>query len=80
LNKSEFEKLSPEVRYFVIQHEIGHLKTMNIFSKSLKIFSVEATKEDEEKADNYALQACQKVGINFKSVQEVRQLYANQLK
>ena len=80
LNKSEFEKLSPDVRYFVIMHEVGHLKTMNIFSKTLKIFSVEATSEDEEKADNYALQACRKVGLNFKSVQEVRQLYANQLK
>jgi hypothetical protein len=80
LNKSEFERLSPEVRYFVMMHEVGHLKTMNIFSKTLKIFSSEASQEDEENADNYALQACRKVGFNFKSVQEVRQMYANQLK
>ncbi|PWK27009.1 hypothetical protein LV89_01821 [Arcicella aurantiaca] len=72
-NRNEFERLSPEVRYFVIMHEVGHLKTMTVFSKK-------ATLEDEEKADNYALQACLKAGMNFKSVQEVRQLYANQIK
>jgi Zn-dependent peptidase ImmA (M78 family) len=73
LNKNEFVKLTPQLRYFVIMHEIGHLMTMKVFNQTL-------TQQDEDNADNYALEACRKVGIHFNSVQEARQMYHNALK
>lgn len=72
LNQIEFEKISPELRYFVLMHELGHLKTMPLFAKK-------ASSNDEINADNYALQACRKVGIIFQSVEAVSSLYTNQI-
>ena len=72
LNQIEFKKLSPELRYFVLMHELGHLKTMPLFAKR-------ASQEDEINADNYALEACRKMGVNFQSVEAARRLYQTQL-
>ena len=72
LNQIEFEKLSPELRYFVLMHELGHLKTMPLFAKK-------ASFNDEINADNYALEACRKVGVIFQSVEAARSLYQTQI-
>lgn len=72
LNEKEWQKLSPVIKYFVLMHELGHLKTMPLFAKK-------ASPEDEINADNYALEACRKVGVIFPSVEVARNLYQTQI-
>lgn len=68
LNKSEFERLSPELRFFVLAHELGHLRKLKIGSKSLTIL-------DEDEADQFAFEECKKVGIDFGTPQNARKQY-----
>lgn len=68
LNQTEFDRLSPELRYFVLMHEIGHLEKMTFPT-------IKATPKDEDEADQYAIEACAKSGIFFESATQARQLY-----
>lgn len=68
LNQNEWYKLSPALRYFVLMHEVGHLKTMPILRTQI-------TAQHETEADHYAFNECLKVGIVFESVATARQLY-----
>jgi len=72
LNENEWGKLSPAIKYFVLMHEWGHLKTMPLFANK-------ASLTDEINADNYALTACLKVGVFLQSVEAARILYQSQI-
>lgn len=72
LNRPIFEKLSPAVRYFVLMHEIGHIKTMDVFTN-------QASQIDEQKASEYALEECAKVGFYFGNVREAHAQFDHEI-
>jgi hypothetical protein len=74
INLPEWECISPELKYFVLNHEIGHLKKLSIGTLSETI-----TMNDENQADDFALSRCQKIGFGFKSAEEVRKLYQSSI-
>lgn len=68
LNRTEFQKLSPDLRFFVLAHELGHLRKLKIGTKNLTIL-------DEDEADQFAFEECKKVGIDFGTPQNARKQY-----
>lgn len=72
INQIEFGKLTPELRYFVLMHEVGHIQKMNFLQTT-------ATEQDEDEADDFAIEECAKIGIYFKNAATARELYRQAL-
>lgn len=72
INQQNWQKLSVPIRYFVLMHEEGHLKTM-------RLLKTNTTAADEHAADDYAMNECKKVGFHFESTEQVRTIYNQQI-
>lgn len=68
LNRPQFDRLSPALRYFVIMHEVGHLQKLKIHTTSFSVL-------DEDEADQYAYEQCLLVGYDFGSAKNARQKF-----
>lgn len=72
INQDEWDSLNGALRYFVLTHEVGHLK-------KLPIGKVKITQDDETQADLFAFEECHKAGFHFSSIQQIRELYQSSI-